>query len=70
MRRFDFAYLRTCVDQQLPAVAAGYAVADLDDTQFVKRCRPVTGLATHAAIYTITAKIAKPDKHASPARTG
>jgi hypothetical protein len=35
--RFDFAHLCAGVDQQLPAVAAGYPVTDLDDTQFVQR---------------------------------
>ncbi|CAG6869654.1 hypothetical protein PICSAR118_01116 [Mycobacterium avium subsp. paratuberculosis] len=33
LRRFDFAHLRAGVEQQLAAVAAGYPVADLDDTQ-------------------------------------
>lgn len=33
LRRFDFEHLRTGVEQQLAAVAAGYPVADLDDTQ-------------------------------------
>jgi hypothetical protein len=60
LRRFDFVHLCAGIDQQLPAVAAGYPITDLDNTQFVKRCRPDVGPATHAAIYTITAKIAKP----------
>ncbi len=60
LRRFDFADLRTRIHQQLPAIAAGQAVTDLDDSQSVERRRPVIGLVTHAAIYTITAKIAKP----------
>ena len=73
LRRFDFAYLRAGVDQQLPAVAARYPVTDLDDTQIVQRCRPALRHrslnctpplpmrhATREAIYIITAKIAKP----------
>jgi hypothetical protein len=33
--RFDFLDLGAGVDQQLPAVAAGYPISDLDDTHIV-----------------------------------
>ena len=61
--RLEPADLRPRIDEELSAVAAGYPVADLDDTQVPQWCRPAVGLAPHPAIYSITAKLVKPMEH-------
>lgn len=48
------------VDEQPAAIIVGNPVTDLNDTQLVKGRRPFVGYATHAAIYTFIAKIARP----------
>jgi hypothetical protein len=38
LRRLDFPYFSTGIDQELPAVTAGDPVTDLDNPDIVKRC--------------------------------